>query len=178
MKKLAIILILNILILDVYSQCSGIKKYAIGESGCSAYFRSQPDAVEASTMEDGSIVYSTSAMCDKITYGIIVIKFAKPMDKTKDQQTETLKQYCEIVKDLLSMKQSVGYGEGHTLEKYPNAIGLIDYCQDESGNECKLKAWIDNNYAAVLYVHFPTSESEKNNFNVQELFLNGFCFEN
>ena len=177
MKKYLILISLVFVFFEsLTAQCVGIKKYEIGQSGCSAYFRTAPDSVGTSQMEDGSIIYTTSAFCDNITYGIVLIKFKTTIGIDKQKQIEIAESYCEILKGMLNMTNCAGYGTGHEHSKNTAAQGIIDYCDDASGNECKIKAWVDADYTALMYVFFPKTNEENNNYNLQELFLNGFCF--
>ena len=66
-----------------------------------------------------------------------------------------------------------GIGSGHTLESNPIAKGYIDYWEDVEGDKQAVKAWIDGNYLSVMYI---AGDIDNMNFNLQQMFLNGFRF--
>jgi hypothetical protein len=176
MKKILYLAILICVCTYAAAQCSGIKKYPIADSGCSAYFRTDPGQAEISQMEDGAMVYTMSCECDGITYGLVLVKFQAKISTDENTQIETAKSYCEVLKSMLNLTKCTGYGLGHKHPRTEDARGMIDYCGDDAENEAKIKAWVNTDVTALMYVYVPKGFEEKNNFNVQELFLNGFCF--
>jgi len=165
---------ISIFAFESSAQCVRLSKCDIGESGCSAYFVSEPEIADVSAMEDGSEVYTTTATCESHTFGILIVKFAEPISDDVETKEDVLETYTDIVKSLLEVTASAGYGKGHTHDKNPNAVGIIDFCEDSFGNTIAMKSWADTKYAAMLYVISPGDKEL--NFNVQQLFLNGFRF--
>ncbi len=174
MKRIILCLILSIAFFSNFAQCTRFAKYPIGDSETFAYFVGKPDSVEVSKMENGNIVYSTSNVCNNTTFGILVIKFANPISADKKTQQELLINYMNVTKELCNITKSTGVGLGHTHPKNAEAQGIIDFCSDAKDNNFNLKAWINTRYAAILYISF--SPQNELNFNIQQLFLNGFRF--
>ena len=68
--------------------------------------------------------------------------------------------------------QAAGYGKGHTLSKFANAIGVLDYWKDKEGNGWKIKGWTDGKFIGVLYA-FSKIDLPESKVNV---YLDGFGF--
>ena len=103
---------------------------------------------------------------------MITVKLSEPVDA--DGTEDLMIGYLDFLKSQFEVKESAGYGKGHTMESWPKAKGVIDYWKDSAGLEYKVKAWADGNYLAVLLVY---GAKEYPNINVQEIFLNGFRFK-
>lgn len=85
---------------------------------------------------------------------------------------------CDIPKSAMvrCVKLLIAYtgsGIGHTLESNPIAKGYIDYWEDAEGDSWAVKACIDGNYLTVMYI---AGDIDNMNFNLQQMFLNGFRF--
>jgi hypothetical protein len=175
------ILLLNALLLSFFcassqnSNCLRPVKHAIGSTGCHAYFNAQPDEVEESSMDDGAQVFTTSAVCNNVTYGILLVKFNT--DVPLAERDTLLMSFMDVIKDMGNIVNSAGYGRGHRHDQNPDALGIIDYAEDASGHRWEIKGWVDGNYVAIMYIVLPEEGADElAPFNLRQLFLNGFRF--
>lgn len=145
------------------------RKYDISDSGTAIYLFSKPDEeFEQSKDDAGNTYYTGGATTGDSYYGIVCIRFN---EKVKDKE-EILIKYLDVLKDMLEIKYCMGYGKGHTLSSNPDAIGIIDICENKNETPFRIKGWIDNNTAALLYI----SNAKDDNFTKDDLFLNSFRF--
>jgi hypothetical protein len=144
-------------------------KYEIG-GGMRAYFPGKPE-VKHSLLEDSSDMYTCEIIWKDFFFSAIAVKFSQPLD---EQGLEGLAEsYLDFLKGQYGITGSAGYGRGHTLESNPKAKGIIDYWEDGAKNQYSVKAWVDSRYMGVMILYGP---KEFPNFNVAQLFLNGFRF--
>ena len=122
--------------------------------------------------EDSSIVYTGECKADSLNYGIICVKLKEQVSDSKDAE-DLMIGYLDYLKTSFKIKSSAGYGKGHTMEKKPDAKGVIDYWTDETGDEWKVKAWTDEKFIGVLYVY---ANGKLEYAPKQDVFLNGFRF--
>lgn len=128
-----------------------LKKYVISSSGCSAYFFCAP-SFESSKSEDSSTVYSGECMNDSVSYGIICVKLLNPLaDLTMAE--DLLIAYSDYLKSSFSIIKAIGYGKGHRLNNNENTRGIIDYWEDDEGDQWKIKGWTDGKYIGFLYAY-------------------------
>lgn len=144
------------------------KKYEIGSSGCMAYFFCDPGKFQTSFSEDSSAVYTGSCTAADTEYGIICVKLKETVNDAANAEA-LLISYLDYLKTAFKIKSAVGYGKGHQLRKRPDCHGIIDYWEDESGNNLKVKGWTEGRHIVVLYVlsSKPLAETKVN------LFLDG-----
>lgn len=148
-----------------------IKKYPVGDSGCSAYFFCTPSKFNVSYSDDSSKVYTGDCMAtDSLTYGVICIKLKEKVGDIQQAEDLTIS-YLDYLKTNFDINSAVGYGKGHRLEGKENTRGIIDYWKSKTGNELKIKGWTDGKFIGVLYVYANGSLNETNRVN---LFLDGF----
>lgn len=173
-KKYILIFILLILTGSLYSQVvPRFKKTEIMNSGCSAYFPEIPTNFEKSFSEDSSIVYTGSVIFDNYTYGIIAVKFKTTFTISTPELEDILVSYMDYIKTVFNVTASLGYGKGHTNNFKASATGIIDTWEDKDKNTICIKGWIDNNFIGFLYLK---GVEEYPNFNIKNIFLNGFVF--
>ncbi len=155
-------------------EAQSLKKYPISNSGCSMYCYSVPEIGETEYSEDSSIIYKAYNIIDDYEYGVICIKLMSAMEDL--ETAEALgKNYCDFLKSVFDIVEYTGYGSGHKMNNYENAIGFIDYWKDKEGDEWKIKCWTNGAVIALMYVtHTGSLPSE--DLNKQEAFLNGFRF--
>jgi hypothetical protein len=169
MSKLLLLIVTCTSLTDLFSQ--SIKKYPIGDSGCSAYFFCTPSAFNVSYSDDSSKVYTGDCVAtDSLTYGLICIKLKEKVADIQQAEDLTLS-YLDYLKKSFDISSAAGYGKGHRLEGKENTRGIIDYWKDKTGNDWKIKAWTDGKFIGVLYVYAKGSLTETNRVN---LFLDGF----
>jgi hypothetical protein len=174
MKKTTVIIyILVLFTATVWAQVPRFTKYPINQTGHFAYFPADPGVFDVSVSDDGSDVYTAEVEVDSSFYGLIVVDFVPgTMDgSTKEDMEGLLTGYLDFLQTQFMIFSAAGYGTGHTLESNPNAAGVIDYWEDETGFTYKVKGWVDTKTLAVLYIG-----GKEPVFNVQEMYLNGFRF--
>lgn len=173
MKKiLAIIIIVICVSISGFSQV--IKKYDIGNSGCKAYFYSDPGTATFEYTPDSSQVYTMECITDQIHYGLICVKYISSITPVKEKE-DLMIQYLDYLKEQFKIKESAGYGKGNTMDNYASATGVIDFWKDDTGAEWKIKSWTDGYYIGFMYVY---ADGSLDNANISKLnvFLNGFRF--
>ncbi len=172
-KSFFLLLLLSIALTSTKAQVPRFSKYPINQTGHFAYFPGDPGVFTPSQSDDGSDVYTAEVEFDSSFYGMIVVDFlAGSMDgSSKENMEELLVNYLDFLQQQFMITSAAGYGRGHTLESNPNAVGVIDYWEDATGFEYKVKGWVDTKTLAVLYIG-----GKEPVYNVQEMFLNGFRF--
>ena len=149
MKQIALILF------SILSVCSSnaqsLKKYPIGNSGCSAYFLCVPDTFNFQLSPDSSDVYTGECSMEDVTYGIICVKLKIPLNVNSDGEG-ILISYLDYLKSTYRIKEAAGYGKGHRLKNQEDTRGVIDYWKDVNGLNWKVKGWTNGKYITVMYV--------------------------
>lgn len=170
MKRTALYLLPILLSVTAHAQV--MKKYAISNSGCQAYFYCDPGGFGYSYSEDSSVVWTGECEQGEVKYGCICVKLSQP---TSDLQSaeDLLVSYLDYLKDMFEIEESTGYGKGHRLQNREDTRGIIDYWKDSDGNQWKIKAWSDGKFIGVLYTY---SQKELNDSKT-DLYLNGFRFQ-
>jgi len=169
---------LSIIIFSLYTTAAGfgqgIKKYDIGNSGCEAYFYCDPGTATVDYTPDSSLVYTIECINEQLHYGLICVKFISSITPVKEKE-DLMIQYIDYLKDQFKIKESAGYGKGHTMDNYAPATGVIDFWKDDTGAEWKIKSWTDGYYIGFMYVYADGSLNSAN-ISKMDLFLNGFRF--
>lgn len=177
MKKL-IFLVFVLILSNVKSQTNSIprlEKMSIPECDCSVYMPQGTSMFNKAFSQDSSLVFTAEYVTeDNFSFSAIAVKFKESLGKDKTINEEMLVMYMDYIKAQLQITESAGYGKGHTMEKYPNAIGIIDYWVDASGFQFAVKGWIDGDKLAILYI---AGSTEYPVFNLQQMYLDGFRFE-
>lgn len=166
MKKALLISFLLLITAAGFSQ--SIKKYAVSNSGCSAYFFCEPK-FESSKSQDSSTVYTAECIKDEVSYGIICVKLLNPVTDLT-QAEDLLISYADFLKSSFDITQSAGYGKGHHLNNNENTRGILDYWQDKDKNNWKIKAWTDGKYIGFMYAYSKKALPEQK----VNVFLDGF----
>ena len=149
MQRLILILLGILTAGSMYGQ--SLKKYAIGNSGCSVYAFCDPAPFNLEKSPDSSDVYTGECSVGDVAYGVICVKIKEQINNMMAGE-ETLVSYLDYLKTSLNIASSVGYGKGHRLKNKENTRGVIDYWKDKDGINWKIKGWTDGKYIAVLYV--------------------------
>ncbi len=172
-KRSTIISAFFIVAFAASAQVPRFAKYQINQTGRYAYYPSDPGTAKAEKSDDGSDVYTLEVQSDSTFYGTIMVDFTDGLlDASSKQEIEDmLISYLDYLQGAFSITESAGYGKGHTLESNPDAIGVIDYWQDATGEPWIIKGWADKNTLAVMYI-YGTEPAEGS----KQMFLNGFRF--
>lgn len=148
------------------------RKYEIGDSGCSAYFYTQPAPAEMSLSEDKSKVYIMESTDEQgNTYSTITVKFAESIDAENSE--ELLISYMDYLKSSLKVIKSSGYSSGIQLPAHPAARGVKDYWSDAESNGTVV-GYVDTNFLAVMFVW--QVENDPDIFSKSEAFFKGYRF--
>ena len=145
-----------------------LKKYPIGNSGCSAYIYCAPK-FDISKSQDSSQVYTGECAQDGINYGIICVKLLNPLTDLTMAENLIIN-YADHLKGTFDITKSAGYGKGYRMNNNEQTRGIIDYWQDAEKNNWKIKAWTDGQYIGFLYA-YSLKELPETKINV---FLDGF----
>jgi hypothetical protein len=128
-----------------------IKKYPVGNSGCSAYIYCQPK-FEASKSQDSSQVYSGECIQDGISYGVICVKLLQPVTEL-DMAESLIIQYADYLKSSFEITGGASYGKGLRLNNNEATRGIMAYWEDAEKNNWKIKAWTDGHFIGFLYAY-------------------------
>lgn len=151
-----------------------LQKVPVMDSEASLYVYA-PMEWEKTYSEDSSEMYLGSFELDAYEYNAIVVKLKGMENETKEDLENLLISYLDYLQGVMNVLEATGYGKGHTLASTPSATGVIDYWLLANGNEVKLKAWINQDFIAVLYVEGEDIYSKTNQV---DIFLDGFRFPN
>lgn len=179
MKTLAISLILSLFSGFSHAQDDDFTpprfvKQPIENSGCYAYFPEDVEMVfDVSYSPDSAKMYTGDFLSGNFHYSIIVVKLNDLTMEDAAEKEEMLVSYLDYLQESFSIVGAAGYGKGHTLESNPAAVGMIDYWEDEEGDQWSVKAWADESTMAVMFIYGPT---EYPSYTAGQLFLNGFRF--
>jgi len=157
---------------STFLPAQSLKKYAISNSGCAVYMLCDPGEFEMTYSEDSAKVYTGECRTDGISYGLICVKLKEAVDVGQPAE-DLMISYLDYLKTSFKIKSSAGYGKGQTMEKKPDAKGVIDYWTDETGDEWKIKSWTDGKFIAVLYVY---AKGKLEYSPKQDVYLNSFRF--
>lgn len=150
MKKLTLLLLLLACLGTSFTQ--SLKKYAIGASGCQAYFYCDPGTFEMTYSEDSSKVYSAECTNDGTGYGVVCVKLSEALTDLTAAE-DLLVTYLDYLKTNFKITSSAGYGKGHRLKDREDTRGIIDYWTDKEKDNWKIKGWTDGKFIAVLYAY-------------------------
>src|SRR5258708_5221772 len=100
-KKRNSLLIFALLVMAVvHSQ--GLKKYPIGNSGCSLYMFCDPGKFDISYSDDSSKVHTGQCTIDNFTYGIICVNLKESVSEMDDAE-KLLESYLDFLKQLFKI---------------------------------------------------------------------------
>lgn len=158
--------------MSCFAQVPRFAKYPVGTSGASAYYPGEPE-FDLSYSEDSAAVYVGEVAMDTFTFSTIIVQFKDPIGDDKAINEGLLVSYLDFLQQQFDIESSAGYGKGHTLESAPDAVGVIDYWLETDGTNYQVKGWVNSTHLAIMMIY---GSSEYPNFNVAQLFLNGFRF--
>lgn len=179
MKTLIISLIFSLFLGFSYTQDDDFKaprfvKQPIENTGCYAYFPNDVEMVfDLSYSPDSSKVYTGDFLSGDFHYSIILVQLKDLVMEDAVEKEEMLVSYLDYLQESFSIVGSAGYGKGHTMESNPAAVGMIDYWEDNEGDQWSVKAWADGSTMAIMFIYGAT---EYPSYGAGQLFLNGFRF--
>ncbi|ASS50635.1 MAG: hypothetical protein A3D31_13815 [Candidatus Fluviicola riflensis] len=149
-------------------------KQPIENTGCYAYFPNDVEMVfDLSYSPDSSKVYTGDFLSGNFHYSIILVQLKDLVMQTTEEKDDMLVSYLDYLQGTVGIVGSAGYGKGHTMESNPSAVGIIDYWEDDEGDQWSVKAWADGSTMAILFIYGAT---EYPSYGAGQLFLNGFRF--
>lgn len=151
------------------SHSQGIKKYPVGNSGCSLYMFCNPGKFDLSYSDDSAKVYTGQCSADNFIYGVICVNLKETVEDINDAE-KLLASYLGFLKQQFKIKDATGYGMGSRLKEREDTRGIIDYWDGEDKSKWAIQGWTDGKYIAVLYV----KGNEQPDLNKQKVFFNGF----
>jgi hypothetical protein len=170
--RIIVFLCLFVTVGSMLAQVPKFSKYSIRETGAGLYMPAEP-IWEISYSDDSSKLYTAEVEFGGVNYGAIIVKFAESLgDNSKDWQNMIVSYLEYLNKSVFEFESVVDPGFGHKLESHPEAVGVLQYAEDQEGYDYVIKAWADSKYMAVLFVSY----RDEMNFNYREIYLNGFRF--
>lgn len=149
------------------------RKCPVAETGVNVYFPADPGAFDKTLSQDSAEIYTAGVFTtDSLEWVSIVVKLKNKVEE--ENRNGLLMAYLDYLKEGMEVVQAVGYGEGHTLEENPGAVGMIDYWEDAEKNVIEIKGWINSSFICVMFVAGP--KNIEKNFNATRLFFNSVRF--
>lgn len=176
MKHLLLIINMLVFSMGISAQDSGnnLRKFEIGESGCSVYLPASSVDWEKSVSEDGSDVYTGEVTKDGFYHFVIAVKFSEPFtDLTSTELEDLLISYLDYLKGQFSISGSAGYGKGHPVEGNDISAGVIDFWESDDGTQWSVKGQVTRTHIGIVGVYGSSDPSDNPFTNVV---LNGFVF--
>jgi hypothetical protein len=175
MKRIGLIVLLMAVATYGWTQSvPRFAKYDIAETGCAVYLPGDPGEFDLTYSEDSSEVYTGEVTHEDFNFAVILVKFYEPLGDENEVKNDMIKGYLDFLQGQFSITGSAGYGEGHTMDAAPNAVGVIDYWEDSDGLQYAIKSWCDGKFLAVLLLY---GNEEYPIFNAQQMFLDGIRFK-
>jgi len=150
-----------------------LRKVAISNSGCYAYLPSDDIEVDLSYSEDSAAVYTTDFSDGDYHFAVIVVQLNGVVLESAEDKTKMLEGYMDFLQTQFAIVSAAGYGEGHTIESEPNAVGVIDYWLDEDDDHWEVKGWANANTLGIMMIY---GANDYPIFNIQQMYLDGFRF--
>jgi hypothetical protein len=145
-----------------------IKLQFIGNSGCSALLSSD-NKVESAFTQSGDQLYFHEFKDRNVTYGMICIDMNQQYSLVEAE--EMLRSYVDKLRRPLYILHNTGIHEDADWNSETSTT-IVDYWQDYSKKDWKVKGYTNGKTLAVLYVKNIGHADVKS----QDLFLDSFHF--
>jgi hypothetical protein len=152
------------------ANAQSLKKYPVGNSGC-FYYGFCEAKLNLSYSPDSSKLWTGGCGVDALVYDLICVQLKERISDLPVAE-DVLIQYLNFLKQQLGVKEAAGYGKGHRLQGSEETRGVIDYWKYDTGENVKVKGWIDGRFIAVMLV----SSKGEIPVNKSEVYLDGFRF--
>jgi hypothetical protein len=150
-------------------------KSEVGEKGCTVYTPELNPKFDKSMSEDGSAVFTWEKTVNETHYMIIHVELKDALTGGDTEKQALLKGYLDFLKKQLGVSETTIYGMGHTSERNPQALGIIDYWQDNSDPKTPMqyfvKGWVS---PQLMTIYMIGRTDDKLNEGLKSLFTNGF----
>lgn len=152
-----------------FSSSKRIKLQFIGDTGCSALLSSD-NKLDSNLSQSGDRLYFQEFKDKGVTYGMICIQMKDEYELCEAE--DMLRSYVESLKGPLYILHNTGI---HDVADWnsESTRTVVDYWQDCSKKDWKVKGYTDGKMLAVLYVKNIGHVDVKK----QDLFLDSFHFE-
>lgn len=161
-------LFIFLLLASTTSTAQNLKKYPIGNSGCSFYNYCE-SKFKLDYSSDSSKVYTGECKIGDVTYGVICVTLLNPVIDLVAAE-DLMIAYVDYLKSSFSIEKSAGYGKGHRLNNNEDTRGILDYWEDSENDKWKIKAWTDGRYIGFMYAYSSKDIPEQK----VNIFLDGF----
>jgi hypothetical protein len=151
-----------------FSSSKKIKLQFIGNTGCSALL-SADTKLESSLTQSGDELYFHEFKDKNVTYGIICVDMNEKYSLAEAE--EMLRSYIESLRGPLYILHNTGIHEDADWNSETSKT-IVDYWQDCSKKDWKVKGYTNGKTLAVLYVKNIGNADVKN----QDFFLDSFHF--
>lgn len=170
MENLIMFLATTIVLRISSSSRATMKKFLIGDTGCSVYTFSGENDFDTTMTLTGDRMYLHDYTENGVTYGVICIHMKEQY--AVDEAEELLKKYMGKLKGSLFVLHDTGIMDAHDYNSI-STISLENYWQDVEGIDWKVKGYTNGKVLSVLYVkNISQAEIKK-----QEFFLDSFHFK-
>lgn len=132
---------------------SNLQKLKIADSGFAAAMIASPDSIQKKQEADGSVVWTVKSSTKEFTYRMVLIKSKTSAPLSRLDQEELLKEKLTKLQEHFYIERSEGYQPGNIMERDPDVRGFTDFWYDKNGNRYSVKAWMLENYFAILTVN-------------------------
>ncbi|HTM93156.1 MAG TPA: hypothetical protein VL095_12100 [Flavisolibacter sp.] len=151
-----------------FSSSKKIKLQFIGNTGCSALLSSDND-LESTLTQSGDQLYFHEFKDRNVTYGMICIDMNEPYGLAEAE--EMLRSYIDKLRGPLYILHNTGIHEDADWNSETSKT-IVDYWQDHSKKDWKVKGYTNGKTLAVLYVkNIGNADVRK-----QDFFLDSFHF--
>jgi hypothetical protein len=151
-----------------FSSSKKIKLRFIGNTGCSALLSSN-NKLESTSTQSGDQLYFHEFIDKGVTYGMICVHMNQQY--TLAEAEEMLRSYADKLRDPLYILHNTGIHEDADWNSETSKT-LVDYWQDRSKKDWKIKGYTNGKTLAILYVkNIGNAEVRK-----QDYFLDSFRF--
>lgn len=151
-----------------FSSSKTIKQVFIGDTGCSALLSSD-NRLESSLTQSGDKLYFHEFKDKGVTYGMICVHMNQHY--TPAEAEEMLRSYVDKLRGPLYILHNTGIHEDADWNSETSKT-LVDYWQDHSKKDWKVKGYTNGKTLAVLYVKNIGNADVKK----QDYFLDSFHF--
>jgi len=135
-----------------------LTSYPFGDSGFEIALPDFPGSVSHELSDESDEVWRTEMFGGGFDFGVICVKFAKPIGYDPEDNLALLKSYLDYLKEPFDIKVAEGYKFGSSLRSTENAVGISDYWLDHDSYSYVVQGWVSNSYLAVLYIGADTED--------------------
>ena len=125
-----------------------LRKYFIGNTGCSVYLFGEPAIAETTRTKDNDVMHVVKCFSGPISYGVICIDLHNPFVNGAEAG-KTLVNFMNSLHQPFSILHQTGMEEKTVND---GDLTITDYWQDKGNRDWKVKGWTNGQVVAVLFV--------------------------